>query len=208
MFINIFKLFTKLTLIIAAVLFLSFSNYENETPAGNSVKDFNLMNVDGKPVSLSDYPDAKGFIIIFTCNHCPFAKLYPQRMNGLNIKYRDSGVPLIAISSTDTAEFEEDSYTKMIQKSESENFNFPYLFDGEQTVAKDFGAQKTPHAFVIWKENYEWVIKYNGAIDDNGAEPDKVINKYAADAVDALLKGSEVKVKETKSIGCQILFRR
>ncbi|MBK7252364.1 MAG: thioredoxin family protein [Ignavibacteria bacterium] len=208
MFINIFKLFTKLTLIIAAVLFLSFSNYENETPAGNSVKDFNLMNVDGKLVSLSDYPDAKGFIIIFTCNHCPFAKLYPQRMNGLNIKYRDSGVPLIAISSTDTAEFEEDSYTKMIQKSESENFNFPYLFDGEQTVAKDFGAQKTPHAFVIWKENNEWVIKYNGAIDDNGAEPDKVINKYAADAVDALLKGSEVKVKETKSIGCQILFRR
>ena len=208
MFINIFKLFTKLTLIIPAVLFMSFSNYEIETPAGKSVKDFNLMNVDGKTVSLSDYPDAKGFMIIFTCNHCPFAKLYPKRMNELNAKYIDSGVPLIAVSSTDTGEFEEDSYIKMIQKSESENFSFPYLFDGEQTVAKDFGAQKTPHAFVIWKENNEWVIKYNGAIDDNGAEPDKVNNKFVADAVDALLTGSEVKQKETKSIGCQILFRR
>ena len=207
-FINIFKLITILTLIIPAVLFMSFINNKNEIPSEKSVRDFNLMNVDGKPVSLSDYPDAKGFIIIFTCNHCPFAKLYPQRMNELNIKYRDLGVPLIAVSSTDTTEFEEDSYTKMIRKSESENFNFPYLLDGEQTVAKDFGAQKTPHAFVIWKENNEWVIKYNGAIDDNGAEPDKVIKKYADDAVDALLTGSEVKVKETKSIGCQILFRR
>lgn len=204
----VIKLFKNLMLIFPAILFMSLNYSKSEDPVEKTVRDFNLLNVDGRTVSLSEYPDAKGFIIIFTCNHCPFAKLYPQRMNELNAKYKDSGVPLIAVSSTDTTEFEEDSYTKMIQKSESENFNFPYLFDGEQTVAKDFGAQKTPHAFVIWKENNDWVIKYSGAIDDNGAEPEKVINRFAADAVDALLKGSEVEVKETKSIGCQILFRR
>lgn len=186
-------------------LLLSFNNIEIN---GESVEDFSLINVDGNMYSLSEYPDAKGFIIIFTCNHCPFAKLYPPRMNELNSKYSLLDVPLFAISSTDTLQFEEDTYSKMIKKSEAENFNFPYLFDGEQTVAKNFKAQRTPHAFVIWKENNEWVIKYNGAIDDNGADPEKVNNKYVADAVDALLNGTGVKTEETKSIGCQIKFRQ
>lgn len=185
-------------------LFLSFDYDETNVKI---VKDFNLINVDGNMVSLSEYPDARGFIIVFTCNHCPFAKLYPQRMNELNSKYSALGVPLIAISSTDTAEFEEDTFSKMIKKSQAENFNFPYLFDGEQTIAKNFNAQRTPHAFLIWKEKNEWVIKYNGAIDDNGAEPGKVNNNYVADAVDDLLNGNDVKLNETKSIGCQIQFR-
>ena len=186
-------------------LLLSFNNDETN---GKIVKDFSLINVDGKMVSLSEYPDAKGFIVVFTCNHCPFARLYPQRMNELNSKYSVLGVPLIAISSTDTAQYEEDTYSKMIKKSVEENFNFPYLFDGDQTIAKNFNAHRTPHAFVIWKENNEWVIKYNGAIDDNGADPGKVNNNYVAEAVDALLNGKDVLLKETKSIGCQIQFRQ
>lgn len=202
---NILKQAAYIILFAISFLLLSFSNIEIN---GESVEDFRLINVDGKMITLSKYPDAKGFIVVFTCNHCPFAKLYPQRMNELNSKYSLLGVPLIAISSTDTAQFEEDTYAKMIKKSEAENFNFPYLFDGEQTVAKNFNAQKTPHAYVIWKENNEWVIKYNGAIDDNGADPDKVNNKYVVDAVDALLYGNEIKQTETKSIGCQIKFRQ
>ncbi len=191
--------------IMMSFLLLGFNNEETK---GKIVKDFSLLNIDGNMVSLSEYPDARGFIIVFTCNHCPFAKLYPKRMNELSSKYSVIGVPLIAISSTDTAQFEEDTYSRMIKKSEAENFNFPYLFDGEQTVAKNFNAQRTPHAFVIWKENNEWVIKYNGAIDDNGADPGKVNNNYVAEAIDALLNGNEVKLKETKSIGCQIQFRQ
>lgn len=171
------------------------------------VADFNLENVDGKQVSLSNYPDAKGFIIIFTCNHCPFAKLYPQRFNEMNSKYKVLGVPLIAISSTDTISYEEDTFIKMRQKSNKEHFNFPYLFDGTQVVAKDFKAQKTPHAYVIWKVNGNWVVKYNGAIDDNGMDSKKVENHYVSNAVDALLNNKEIKVKDTKSIGCQIYFR-
>jgi len=175
--------------------------------SGKTVADFRLKNTDGKFVSLSSYPQAKGFIIVFTCNHCPFAKLYPPRLNELNKKYSALGVPLIAISSTDTIVYEEDTYPEMVKKAKKEHFNFPYLFDEEQSVAKAFAAQKTPHAFVIWKENGNFVVKYSGAIDDNGAQPTKVKNQYVANAVNALLSGKEVTNGETKSIGCQIHFR-
>ena len=194
----------KLGLLIIATfsLFTSFKIHNQSV-----VVDFSLKNVDGNMVSLSDYKSAKGFIIIFTCNHCPFAKLYPKRLNALNKKYNKLGVPLLAISSSDTLIFEEDTFDKMVKKSRSEKFNFPYLIDVNQMVAKNFKAEKTPHAFVIWKDNGAWVIKYNGAIDDNGAEPSKVKEKYVEKAVDAILQGKEAPVKETKSVGCQIHFR-
>lgn len=171
------------------------------------VNDFNLLNVNGKQISLKSYPKAKGFIIVFTSNHCPFAKLYPPRLNELNKKYSSLGVPLIAISSTDTIQFEEDCYMKMVKKAKNEKFNFPYLYDGTQAVALNFNAERTPHAFVIWKENSSWVVKYQGAIDDNGAEPKKVKNTFVADAVNALLSGNELAIKESRSVGCEIHFR-
>lgn len=190
-------------LLTITLVCMSFVSEKEKT-----VRDFKLKNVDGKYVSFKNYPDAKGFIVVFTCNHCPFAKLYPPRLNALNQKYAKLGVPLIAISSTDTITYEEDTYPRMVEKARAEAFNFPYLFDGMQKVAKNFNAQKTPHAFVIWKEKGKWVIKYSGAIDDNGAEPEKVGKQYIANAVDALLAGKPVTEKETKSIGCQIIFRK
>jgi hypothetical protein len=96
----------------------------------------------------------------------------------------------------------------MIEKAENENYKYPYLFVEFQSVARNFGAQKTPHAFVIWIVDNKYLVKYNGAIDDNGAEPDKVKNHFVAKAIDALLAGKEVEIKETKSIGCQILYRK
>lgn len=170
--------------------------------------DFSLKNIDGNKVSLSNYPEAKGFVIIFTCNHCPFAKLYPPRLNDLNTKYAALGVPVIAISSTDTITYEEDRFENMVLKAKNDSFNFPYLFDGTQEVAKNYHAQKTPHAFVIWKVNGKWEIKYNGAIDDNGADPALVQKKFIELAVDALLQNKLVQLPETKSIGCQIHFRK
>jgi peroxiredoxin len=180
----------------------------NTTRTEKTVKDFSLMNTDGKMVSLSNYPDAKGFVIVFTCNHCPFAKLYPKRFNDMTKKYKKLGVPLIAISSTDTVTYEEDSFALMVKKAKKEKFKFPYLYDNTQAVAQQFNADKTPHAFVIWKEKGEWVIKYSGAIDDNGFEPKKVQNPYIVNAVDALLANKSIDVKETKSIGCKIYFRK
>ena len=197
--------YSKAIIATTLILQIAFSSF---MPATNqSINDFSLKNVNGKQVSLKDFKDAKGFIIVFTCNHCPFAKLYPARLNELNSKFKTLGVPVIAISSTDTNVFEEDNYLKMVAVSKNEKFNFPYLFDGEQTVAKNFNSQKTPHAFVIWKENEKWVVKYSGAIDDNGTQPEKVTNKFVANAVNELLIGNDVKIKNTKSIGCQISFR-
>jgi peroxiredoxin len=189
-------------LFVSLLLMMSFVSF-NKGP----INDFKLKNVDGKYVSLCEYKDAKGFIIIFTCNHCPFAKLYPPRFNALNEKYEKLGVPLIAISSTDTIQYEEDTFIEMVKKSGQEKFNFPYLYDAEQKVAKNFSAQKTPHAFVIWKENNEWKVKYNGAIDDNGMKSEQVKTQFVANAVDALLANQKISVTDTKSIGCQIYYR-
>jgi len=172
------------------------------------INDFTLKNVDGQMVSLSDYPQAKGFIIIFTCNHCPFAKLYTERFNKLSEMYQGLDVPLLAISSMDTVSYEEDTYVKMIQKSAKDNFKFPYLYDADQAVAKLFEAQKTPNAFVIWKNQGHFEIKYKGAIDDNGMHPKQVKNEYLRFAVDELLQGKSVTISETMTIGCQIYFRK
>jgi len=193
--------------ILSTIILTAFTALTS-TKVPESVNDFRLLNVDGTMLSLKDYPNAKGFIVVFTCNHCPFAKLYPPRLSTLNTKYTPLGIPLIAISSTDTITYEDDTYQKMIEKAQTEKFNFPYLYDGEQLVAKAFGTQKTPHAYVIWKENNRWVVKYNGAIDDNGAEPDKVSRHFVSDAVEALLHSKNVSIKETRSIGCQIHFRK
>jgi peroxiredoxin len=194
------------SIILIALSFISNTSIAQKTNL--NLVDFKLKNVDGNIVSLINYPNAKGFIVVFTCNHCPFAKLYPPRLNELNNKYKPLGVPLIAISSTDTMMYEEDTYPNMVTKAKEEQFNFPYLFDEMQEVAKNFKAQKTPHAFVIWKENKKWVVEYNGAIDDNGMEAKLVSQQYVADAVNALLSGKRILTKETKSIGCQIAFRK
>ncbi len=206
--IKTFFIFLTTATVMLIILSLQSFRYETKSINGNTIADFSLKNVDGKNISLSNYKNAKGFIVIFTCNHCPFAKLYPERMSKLNTRYKSLGVPLIAISSTDTTAYEEDTYPKMVAKAKQEKFNFPYLFDGTQTAAKNFRAQKTPHAFVVWKEKGKYVIKYNGAIDDNGAEPEKVKNQYVANAVDALLQGKEIEITESKSLGCQIHFRK
>lgn len=189
-----------------ALLIISTNAFAQKN--NKDIVDFKLKNVDEKIVSLSSFTDAKGFIIVFTCNHCPFAKLYPPRLNDLNNKFKPLGVPLIAISSTDTMMYEEDTYPNMVIKANEEHFNFPYLFDEMQVVAKNFKAQKTPHAYVIWKENEKWIVKYNGAIDDNGMEPEKVTETYVSNAVNELLTNQPIKTSETKSIGCQIAFRR
>lgn len=199
------------TTFLLAWLFLSFTAFmkggKGNGPA-KSVSDFSLKNVDGKMLSLRDYPGAKGFIVIFTCNHCPFAKLYPDRMNKLNDKYRPLGFPLIAINAGSAAIMEEDSYDNMIQRAKEKDYHFPYLYDEKQAVTRAFGASHTPHAFVLLKEDDRWSVKYNGAIDDNGADENAVQHHYVADAVDALLAGKAVTVAETKSVGCAISWKK
>jgi peroxiredoxin len=195
------RIANSLCLLAVALLLWSFSGTDR------FVEDFRLINIDGRYVSLKDFSHAKGFMVVFTCNHCPFAKLYRTRMNVLNSEFKPQGVPLIAISSADTLQYKQDGFDKMREAAKEGAFNFPYLFDMDQSVAKKFGAKRTPEAFVIWKENGKWVIRYSGAIDDNGAEPEKVQHSYVKDAVEALLKGAPVKVAYAKSVGCAIKYK-
>ena len=195
--------------IAIALLFFSLQSFRlSESVTGKSITNFSLRAVDNKDVSLDSYPNAKGFIIIFICNRCPFAKLYTQRLNNISARYALLNVPLLAINSMDTIAYGDESLNKMKERAMAEGYKFPYLSDGSQTVAKVFSAEKTPHAFVLWKENNEWIVKYNGAIDDNGAESDSVKNPYLVNAVDQLLAGKQVSNPETRSIGCYIHYRK
>ena len=194
------------SIILAGALLMSFTPVSSYK-IGGAVSDFSLKNVDGKMVGTADYGKAKGFIVIFTCNHCPFAKRYQERLNAFDKKYKKLGFPVLAISATDQDAVPDDSYEKMKERAREQHYTFPYLFDETQAVAKSFGAVKTPHAFVVYKENGKMVLKYSGAIDDNGAEPEKVQNHFVENAVDALLAGKEVPVATTKSVGCAIKWK-
>ena len=171
-----------------------------------TIQDFSLKNVDNKTISTKAFPDAKGFIVVFICNECPFAKLYSKRLNELSTKYTSLNVPLLAINSMDTLVYEDESFKDMQLKAKVDKFKFPYLQDVDQLVAKNFDAQHTPSAFIIWKEQNQWVIKYKGAIDDNGQNPSIAI-PYVSNNVDALLKNQPVILNETLSFGCRIFYR-
>lgn len=171
---------------------------------GDKATDFSLKNVNGKMVSLKDYKDAKGFIIIFTCNHCPFAKAYEDRIIALDNKYAKAGYPIIAINPNNPAKQKDDSFELMKIRAKEKGFTFPYLFDDGQKIYPQYGATKTPHVYILQKTTSGNVVKYIGAIDDNYEDEAAVKQKYVEDAVNALMKNEEVKVKETKAIGCSI----
>lgn len=171
---------------------------------GDIATDFSLKNVDGKTVSLKDYTDAKGFIVVFTCNHCPFAKAYEDRIIALDKKYSKAGYPVIAINPNNPEIAKDDSYELMKVRAKEKRFTFPYLFDEGQKIYPQYGATKTPHVYILQKTAKGNEVKYIGAIDDNYEDEAAVKQKYVENAVDALLKGAEVPVKETKAIGCSI----
>ena len=186
--------------LLVSSLFFGFS--ENE----KSIEDFSLYNTKAQKISLSSYPNAKGFIVIFTCNHCPFAQLYYKRLNALNEKYSKENIPLIAINSMDTFLYEDETMKLMKKKANQQKFNFPYLQDASQSVGKNFGATHTPQTFLIWKVNNQWEIKYKGAIDDNGEHPEKA-KSFISQAIEELKANKPVSIPEMNSIGCKIMYR-
>lgn len=174
---------------------------------GDAVADFRLKNVDGKMVSLKDFQSAKGFIIIFISNHCPFSKSYEDRVIAIDKKYASQGYPVIAINPNDPEAYEEDSFVNMQARAKDKGYTYPYLTDNTQAVTKLFGAARTPHAFVLNKENGKIVVQYIGAIDDNAQDPVNVTKHYVADAVNSLLLGKPVVTPTTKAIGCAIKWK-
>ena len=193
---------------LAAMMLLTTSIMADGYKIGDSAIDFTLKNVDGKMVSLAGSKDAKGFIVVFTCNHCPYAKAYEERIMSLDKKYSSQGYPVIAINPNDPNIAPDDSFEAMIDRAQEKGYTFPYLYDETQAVAKAYGATRTPHVFVLEKSNDKLVVRYIGAIDNNTEDADQADKKYVEDAVDALVTGKPVMVTETKAIGCTIKWRK
>lgn len=171
---------------------------------GDMATDFSLMNIDDEMVSLADFPEAKGYIVTFTCNHCPYAIAYEDRIIALDKKYKELGYPVIAINPNNPEIAEDDSFDKMKVRAQEKGFTFPYLFDEGQKIYPQYGATKTPHMFVLEKTEEGNRVAYIGTIDDNYEDESAVTERYVEDAVDALLKGEQPAVTETKAIGCSI----
>lgn len=170
--------------------------------------DFALRSVDGKLVALSSFVDAKGVILVFTCNHCPYSIKYEDRIIALHEKYAAKGYPVLAVNSNDSVTVPEDSFSKMQERSQAKKFPFPYVVDETQSIAKKYGARRTPHAFVLLRTRTGWTVEYIGAIDDNADDADKVGSKFVEDAVEALLKGTKPATATTKAIGCTIKWKK
>ncbi len=190
------------------ILFLSINLSAQGYQIGDKAISFNLLNVDGKFVALDDYGAAKGFVIIFTCNHCPFSVAYEDRIIALDQKYKDLGYPVLAINPNDSLRAPSDSYSHMIVRAREKGFTFPYLLDADQSIAKAYGATRTPHVYILKKEHGALVVKYIGAIDDNHEEAQKVKSKFVEEALDDLLAGNNPKRDFTKAIGCSIKFEK
>ena len=193
--------------IISSILFLlAIHVFAGEGyKVGDQAADFKLKNVDGKYVSLADYPNAKGFVVVFTCNHCPYAVAYQDRIIALDKAFKDKGYPVIAINPNDPAVEPADSYDAMKTRSKEKAYTFPYLYDPTHSVYKTYGATNTPHAYVLKKEdNGQLTVKYIGAVDDNYQNAAAVKLPYIENAIKALMSGKDPEVKTTKAIGCSI----
>lgn len=196
--------FATLCMVLLSATMLCFTTgYQ----VGDEGRDFSLKNIDGKMLSMKDMKDAKGVILVFTCNHCPFSKAYEERIIALDKKYAPLGYPVIAINPNDKTREPEDSFENMQIRAKEKGFSFPYLYDESQEIAQSYGATRTPHVYVLKKEGAKFIVKYIGAIDDNSDEPEKVTAKYAENAVDALLANKAVATPETKAIGCGIKWK-
>ena len=179
-------------------------------PLGAAAPDFNLPGVDGRNWALKDFADAKILVVVFTCNHCPTAQDYQERIKAITADYTSKGVAVVAINPNDAKalRFDElawsdmsDTFAEMKIRAQDRHYNFPYLYDGEtESVAKAYGPVATPHAFVFDSGRK---LRYEGAIDDSQRQ-DHVTKHYLRDALDALLAGRTPAVTRTKLIGCSI----
>jgi len=206
---KIFENMKNLVTIVMALMMGITLGLANGGPTGYEVgdkaEDFSLKNIDGNMVSLADYKEAKGFIVIFTCNHCPYAKLYEDRIIALHTKYEPLGYPVIAINPNDPTVQPEDSFENMQKRAREKGFNFPYLFDDGQEVYPKFGATRTPHVFLLDKG---LTVRYIGAIDDAPQDEAQVTERYVEMAIGAMEAGKSPEPSVTKAIGCSIKYRR
>lgn len=165
----------------------------------------NLPGVDGKKVSLGDLASSQVLVVIFSCNHCPYAQAYENRIVALQAEFKSQGVQFLVINSNDDIGYPEDNFENMVKRAQDKKFNFPYLRDESQAVAKAYGASHTPHIFVF---NNKRQLSYTGKIDDNWQNPSQVKKQYLKEALSALVQGKMPAEPETFAIGCTIKWKK
>lgn len=166
---------------------------------GARAPEFELFGVDYKYHSLQEYADAEARVVVFTCNHCPVAKAYEDKLIALASEYQPKGVQFIAVNTNPADMVPADGFPQMIERAKQKGFPYPYLYDETQKVSKAYGATVTPHIFVVGPEGN---ILYEGAVDNRHEEPD-----YLADALDAILAGDPVPAPSTSEFGCSVKYR-
>ncbi len=168
---------------------------------GDQAPRFELPGVDGRTYGLEEFVGTPLLVVIFSCNHCPYVQAYEDRMISIQRDYRPRGVQLIAINSNDDVNYPQDSFNAMVERATAKAFNFPYLRDANQVVAKAYGATHTPQLFVF---DHGRKLRYTGKIDDNWQNPAAVKRHYLREALDALIEGGAPAEAETHAIGCTI----
>ncbi|MEW5957900.1 MAG: thioredoxin family protein [Chloroflexota bacterium] len=171
---------------------------------GDKAIPFALPGVDGREHALADYMDQKVVVVFFSCNHCPYVRAWEDRMVQLQADYAGRGVRLLAISPNDVEKYPADSFPKMKERAQEKGFNFPYLYDETQEVARYYGAERTPEFFVF---DSAGVLRYHGALDDNYEDPTAVTHQYLRDALEAVLTGETPAIAQTPPIGCTIKWK-
>jgi peroxiredoxin len=164
---------------------------------------FDLPGVDGRNHSLDDYADAPVLAVVWSCNHCPYVQAWEGRMKAIQADYADRGFRLVAINSNDAERYPGDSFQEMKARAEAEGFNFDYLFDEDQSVARQYGPERTPEVFLFDRNRR---LVYHGAIDDNRDEQ-AVGEHYLREAIDALLERRDPPISETPPVGCSVKWR-
>lgn len=196
----------RLALSWAAVLLLASplvaGKFNKVLNIGDAAPAFEkVIGTDDKPHSLSDYKDAKAVVVVFTCNHCPVAQAYEDRLMAIQKDYQDKGVQLVAINVNN---IEADKLEAMKDRASIKGFNFPYLYDSSQRSAAAYGATVTPHVFVL---DGQRKIAYMGAVDDS-MNHENVKTHYLRNALDAVLAGKQPDVTETRQVGCGIMYEK
>ncbi|WP_020606651.1 thioredoxin family protein [Spirosoma spitsbergense] len=174
---------------------------------GDAVTDFKLKNIDGLPISLSNYRDKKGLIVVFTSNHCPFSKAYEERLISLDRKFAGQGYPVLAVMANDPEAYKEDSFENMQVRAQIKNYPYPYAMDEAQSMARAFGATRLPEVYVLKQNAGQFILEYKGAVDDNPQDTGSVQRRYIDEAVSSLLADRPVQSPITKPIGCGIKWK-
>lgn len=165
--------------------------------------DVKMKNVDGREISIAEVAGKQGTLVVFTCNHCPFVKAWEKRIAALGNEYAGKGIGVIAVNANDPKANANDGFDGMVERAKMLDLAFPYVVDQGSKVAKAFGAERTPEAFLF---DAQGALVYHGTIDDNAEDAAKVTKPYLADALAAVAAGQPVDTKETKALGCTIKF--